>query len=136
MAYCTLQDLLDRFGADELGAVAPDGDGGIDPAKVERACADAAGEIDGYVSGAGLTVPLANPPRVVTGFAADIARYRLHDDHASEIVARRYDEAVRFLRAVAAGQVRLGATTASGAGNAGTAEVVQPARKLFNGGLR
>lgn len=135
MAYCTLQDLLDRFGTDELAEVAPDGAGGIDADKVEGACNDAAGEVDGYAASAGYSVPLASPPRTVTVFAADIARYRLHDDHASETIANRYQEAVRFLRAVAGGQVKLGATSPS-AGGVSTAEVVQPARKRFNGGLR
>lgn len=135
MPYCTQQDLVERFGEDELVAVAPAAEGdGLDAARIARACEDAAGEIDGYLEGAGYAVPLANPPRVVTGFAADIARYRLHDDHASEAVARRYEEAVRFLRSVAAGQVRLGAHMPGN--STGAAEVVQAGRKVFGGGLR
>lgn len=133
MAYCTQQDLLTRFGEDELSAIAPAPEGdGLDGERIERACEDAAGEIDGYLSGAGYVVPLANPPRVVVGFAADIARYRLHDDHASEAVTRRYEEAVRFLRSVSQGHVRLGATL--GSGEAIGEAIFEPGRRVWSGG--
>lgn len=132
MAYCTEQDLTARFGADELAQVAPAAGGeGLDGDKIARACEDAAGEIDGYVAAAGLAVPLAPAPRIVVSVAADIARYRLHDDHASEQIAKRYDDAVRFLRAVAVGHVALGAQNLPGP----SAEAqFEPGRHVFRGG--
>lgn len=109
MAYCTLQDLITRFGRDELEQLASDGAGGIDGSRVARACEDASGEIDGYVASGGYTTPLKPVPRVIASYAADIARYRLYDHQADEAAEKRYEAAVKFLRAVADGHVLLGA---------------------------
>ena len=101
MPYCTKADLIERFGESELLAIARDESGmAIDTAVVERACEDASGEIDGYVSAAGYPVPLSPVPRIVIANACDIARYRLYDEHATDQVQKRYDDAVKFLRSV------------------------------------
>ncbi|TVU88309.1 gp436 family protein [Vreelandella titanicae] len=134
MPYCTQVDLIERFGEAELLALARDETGtAIDAAVVERACDDASGEIDGYVSAAGYTVPLATVTRIITAYACDIARYRLYDEHASEQVQKRYDDAVKFLVRVANGTVKLGISTGSAASSAGSVQM-NSGRQVFNGG--
>tara|TARA_R110002049_G_scaffold190570_2_gene359255 strand:+ start:21691 stop:22101 length:411 start_codon:yes stop_codon:yes gene_type:complete len=134
MPYCTQADLIERFGEAELLALARDETGtAIDTAVVERACDDASGEIDGYVSAAGYTVPLATVTRIITAYACDIARYRLYDEHASEQVQKRYDDAVKFLVRVANGTVKLGISTGSAASSAGSVQM-NSGRQVFNGG--
>jgi len=134
MPYCTQADLIERFGEAELLALARDETGtAIDTAVVERACDDASGEIDGYVSAAGYTVPLANVTRIITAYACDIARYRLYDEHASEQVQKRYDDAVKFLVRVANGTVKLGISTGSAASSVGNVQM-NVSRRVFSGG--
>lgn len=134
MPYCTQADLVDRFGEDELLALARDETGtAIDTAVVERACDDASGEIDGYVSAAGYPVPLSPVPRIVIANACDIARYRLYDEHASDQVQKRYDDAVKFLRSVSRGDVKLGISTGPASSSAGDVQM-QSGRQVFNGG--
>ena len=134
MPYCTQADLIERFGEVELLALARDETGtAIDTAVVERACDDASGEIDGYVSAAGYTVPLTTVTRIITAYACDIARYRLYDEHASEQVQKRYDDAVKFLVRVANGTVKLGISTGSAASSAGSVQM-NSSRRVFSGG--
>ena len=133
MPYCTKADLIARFGEDELQAIARDASGEIDDAAVDRACDDASGEIDGYVSAAGYPVPLSPVPRIVTAYACDIARYRLYDEHATDQVQKRYDDAVKFLRSVSRGEVKLGISTGPSSSSAGSVQM-NPGRQVFNGG--
>ncbi|UEQ03230.1 DUF1320 domain-containing protein [Halomonas profundus] len=134
MPYCTQADLIERFGENELLALARDETGtAIDTAVVERACDDASGEIDGYVSAAGYTVPLATVTRIITAYACDIARYRLYDEQASEQVQKRYDDAVKFLVRVANGTVKLGISTGSAASSVGNVQM-NSGRQVFTGG--
>lgn len=134
MPYCTHADLVERFGENELLALARDESGtAIDTAVVERACDDASGEIDGYVSAAGYPVPLSPVPRIVIANACDIARYRLYDEHASDQVQKRYDDAVKFLRSVSRGEVKLGISTGPASSSAGSVQM-NPGRQVFNGG--
>lgn len=134
MPYCTQADLIERFGENELIDIARDESGtAIDAAVVERACDDASGEIDGYVSAAGYPVPLSPVPRIVTAYACDIARYRLYDEHATDQVQKRYDDAVKFLKSVSRGEVRLGISTGQGSSSAGSVKM-NSGRQVFNGG--
>lgn len=134
MPYCTKADLIERFGEAELLAIAHDESGmAIDTAVVERACEDASGEIDGYVSAAGYPVPLSPVPRIVIANACDIARYRLYDEHATDQVQKRYDDAVKFLKSVSRGEVRLGISAGQGSSSAGSVQIIA-GRQVFNGG--
>lgn len=134
MGYCTAQDLIARFGEEELLRIVPDETGeAIDLAAVALACDDAAGEIDGYAAAAGYPTPLSPVPRIVAAYAADIARYRLYDDAATEQVTKRFNDAIRFLRAVANGDVTLGVKDTAPAGSGGVAQF-EGGRKAFGGG--
>ncbi|AQU83247.1 MULTISPECIES: gp436 family protein [unclassified Halomonas] len=133
MPYCTKADLIERFGEDELRAIAHDASGEIDDAAVDRACDDASGEIDGYVSAAGYPVPLSPVPRIVIANTCDIARYRLYDEHATDQVQKRYDDAVKFLKSVSRGEVRLGISSGAASSSAGSVQM-NSGRQVFNGG--
>lgn len=110
MTYATQQDLIDRFGAEELTQLtdrATPPAGAIDATVVARALADADEEINGYLA-ARYQLPLATTPQVLVRLAADLARYALHDDRATEQVTRRRNDAVAFLRSISKGEVNLG----------------------------
>ncbi|GIX31373.1 MAG: hypothetical protein KatS3mg124_1845 [Porticoccaceae bacterium] len=104
MPYATLEDLHARFGAQEIDAMAARS---ADPAQaLDQALADADAEIDGYLA-ARYRLPLPVVPAALVRIACDIARYRLWSERASEEVRRRYEDARRFLEALARGDVRL-----------------------------
>lgn len=155
MPYILPADLLSRFGAEELAQVADrdtprlvtaellnaaaagtdmTGWSGADVeavgkviANIEQAIDDAQSAIDGYLSGRYGT-PMPTPPAVVKRLACDIARYYLHDDHATETIQKRYDAAIAFFRDVAAGKVTLGPEAESAAPTGGTVEMVTTGR--------
>lgn len=113
MPYITLQDLNQRFTEAEILSLADDGAGQVDQDEIDRAIEDAEGEIDGRVAAGGYTVPLDPVPPIIKAYACDIARYRLYDDDATDQVNKRYADAMKFLTAVAKGEVLLGVSTSS-----------------------
>ena len=107
MAYATRQTLEDAFGALEIVQIADrDGDGEPDAEFVLSALARTDGLIDGYLAGR-YVLPLATVPKVLNTVACDIARYFLYEDAAPERVRQAYDDALRWLRDVAAGKFLL-----------------------------
>ncbi len=110
MSYATQQDLIDRFGSAELieltdrDGQAPDA---IDATVVARALTDADETIDGYLQAASIKLPLSSVPALVKRWAIDIARYFLHAQAPTETVRRNYEDALKALRDVAAGKIRL-----------------------------
>jgi len=108
MTYATQQDLIDRFGETELVQLSNRAGGAtVDATVVDRALADADAEIDSYLA-ARYTLPLSPVPEVVARLAADMARFYLYDDRATEQVSKRYDNAVKLLKSIAAGAVSIG----------------------------
>lgn len=108
MTYATQQNLIDRFGATELAQLTDRTAGTtIDVTVVAKALEDADAVINGYLK-AKYTLPLSPVPLVLTRVAADIARYYLYEDRVTEIVEKRYQDAVKFLKGVADGSVQLG----------------------------
>jgi len=106
MNYCTKQDLIDRFGENELVQLTDRiGTGLIDDAVINQAIADAAAEIDNYIV---KYLPLSAVPAGLVRIACDIARFYLYDDAVIDIVEKRYDGARHFLEMVAKGQASLG----------------------------
>jgi len=113
MTYATQQNMIDRFGQEELTQLTDrTRSGGIDAAVVDRALADADAVINGYVS-AKYTLPLSPVPAGLERIACDIARYGLYDDRATEQVKQRYDAAITFLKDVAKGTATLGPDAAN-----------------------
>lgn len=110
MAYCTPQDLIDRFGQAEVEQLAPATPGPVDTAKVQQACDDATNLVDGYLR-ARHTLPLSAVPALLAKLTADIARFELHnggDRQPTDQVTKNRDAAIAFLKDVAAAKADLG----------------------------
>lgn len=110
MPYITQAQLIDRFGQPELIQLTDrDGSAGaIVTAVLDAAIMDASEEIDSYLRVV-RTLPLPAPvPARLVRVAGDLARYHLYDDRATEEVRTRYEDAIRWLRDVAAGRASLG----------------------------
>lgn len=109
-AYATQADLLDRYGEAELQQLAPAVGGGVDAARVARACADAGDMADGYLR-ARHALPLTAVPPLLRRLTAALARYDLHlggDRQPTEQVTKDRDQAIAFLRDVQSGRADLG----------------------------
>lgn len=125
MPYCTQQDLIDRFGENELVQLTDRSDppaGIIDSTVVDKAIADAGALIDSYLQ-ARYSLPLVQVPATLERVACDLTRYYLHEDAVPEIVKANYDHSVSFLRQVSRGEAAVGPT--SGGDRPATSNVAQ-----------
>lgn len=111
--YCSVQDLIDRYGEDELIQLTAEADAmgsypdQINQVQVDRAIADATATIDSYLA-ARYPLPLSEVQPVLKRYASDMARYFLHDRSPLEEVTTRYKDAIRYLEKVAKGEISLG----------------------------
>lgn len=137
--YLTLDDLISRFGRDEILDLAEDKDDDtgetIDQHKVDDAIQDAAGEIDSALSGGGYRLPLVSVPPILAAYGCDIARYRLYDSRATEQVTKRYDDAIKALRAIAGGVLKLGVPKVDDEVTSAGSVMMVPGRRTFPGGV-
>jgi len=125
MSYAAKANMIARFGEPEVIAVT-DRTGAldvIDDAVLASALSEADAEIDPYLAPRHV-LPLASVPKILTGFACDIARYRLSGAGVTETdaVRLRYKDAIKFLESVAAGRIGLGLDVAN--------NVAQPANSV------
>jgi phage gp36-like protein len=131
--YCAEQDLIDRYGQLELiQRTDSTGSGVMDSQVISRAIADAAAEIDGYLTQYDL--PLTAVPEVLVRVACDMARYYLYatiDLEPTSVVRVRYSSAIDFLNKVAKGAVKLGVDSNQVAPIEQTVVVMASNTKLF-----
>lgn len=102
MPYASPADLEARYGVDELEqreSMLPAG-------ALAQALADADAVIDGYCAGR-YAVPLAPAPDNLTRVACQLARYGLLGNAADERARADYEDAMAWLKDVAAGRVLL-----------------------------
>jgi phage gp36-like protein len=124
MAYATQSDLVVRFGSAELAQLTdPVAGAQPDASVIARALADADAQVDLALSKR-YALPLATVPAVLVRIAADIARYLLWNDRATEQVRARYKDACVLLDRIAAGDVQLGEAAALAPATAAAAAVV------------
>lgn len=104
--YCPEARYADRFGQEELDQVTASS-GGLTYA---AAAADADALVDSYlgaIKGRTFVLPLSTPPARIVGVAADLTRYNLWANRASEEIRNRRDQAIEFLKDLAAGRAVL-----------------------------
>lgn len=115
MAYAVRQDLIDRYGEQPLVQATDRADpptGLIDDAVLDRAIGDAEAEIDAHLA-TRYTLPLATVPEVLTRWTCAIAYYLLLGEAAGEQAKKRYEDVMKSLRLVAAGEITLGTDASS-----------------------
>ncbi len=112
MSYATAQDVINRYPNRDLVQLTNEDPTAttVNTAPITQALGDASAEIDGYIEGR-FTLPLTDPPAILTRLATDIAMYRmqtLRPLHDLEDARKRYEDAVAMLAKVAAGELTLG----------------------------
>ena len=131
-AYITQQDLTERIGEDELTVLSDrEGTGEINTAVVDRAIADATNEINMHLSSRYL-MPLPEVPDTIKRLAVSLTIYWLSetDTTMSDMVKERYHNAVKTLKALADGSMRLGLPEADkpGENTAGDVQLISGER--------
>lgn len=138
-AYATRDNLVQRYTETKLRELtdreAPF-TGVVVDAVLDQAIASAASVIDGHLSGR-YTLPLTVAPALLTDVAARLAYAALWIDTAPEKVTADYQAAMRTLRDIAAGTIKLdvGGVEAATAAPAGI-EVVSSDRAFGRDNLR
>lgn len=99
MALATKQDMVERFGQVELAQITDHEHGTeINDDALNLALADATDEAQSYLKGAGIIIN--NPQKALVLKVCDIARYYLYENGVTEIVEKRYLQAIQWLKTV------------------------------------
>lgn len=134
MTYATPSDLIKRFGEKEAIALSDRAFAGtVDEVVLADALEQAAAEIDGYLGGR-YPLPFNPVPSILTGYACDIARYRLCGSGGvvtTDEIRDRYKDAIKFLELAAAGKVSLGGMPAGNTAPTGNGVVFNAGSKVF-----
>ncbi len=101
MSYATRPAYETEFEASELTQLESGRAGAF-----AQCAQDADGEINSYLA-TRYAVPVMPAPKQLIAVALDITRFRLHDERASELVVKRYERAVSWLRDISAGKAAL-----------------------------
>lgn len=111
MAYCTIDQLTERYGAlmlqqlSDRAETAP-GSPAIDAELFDRAISDGDALIDGYLFGR-YQLPFANVPTLLVDLSQRVAIYFAHGQVASDKIRKDYEDAVKTLERIAANTIRL-----------------------------
>lgn len=109
MPYATQAQLVERYSSRmviQLTDRAVPAEGAIDADVVSRALDDTDAQIDGYLGGR-YALPLSATPTLLVDLALVIAIYKLHRKTPDEKIRKDYEDALRALRDIAAGTIRL-----------------------------
>lgn len=107
MPYVVRADLDQRFGASEIDQLLDrNNDATEDSGALDTAIADTDALIDGYLA-ALYTLPVVLIPALLKAIACDIVRFKLWDDNAPTEVRKRYEDALKQLKDIANGLIKL-----------------------------
>ena len=96
-----LNDLLHRFGERELINLTDRAAKREIVADVlQKAVNDAEAEVWGYLRGAGFSTHFVKPPHALVVKTCDVARWYLYENGIPEVVQKRYDTAIAWLKTV------------------------------------
>ncbi len=109
MSYATLQQMTLRASEAMLIALTDRSDaptGSIDMGTLDRALADTDAVINGYLA-TRYQLPLTTVPALIADLAGAICLWKLHVTSPEEKVKADYDAAIKTLRDIASGVVRI-----------------------------
>jgi len=134
MSYATQQDLIDRYGEQELIELTDRADpptGAIDATVVSKRIADADAIIDSYL-GARYKLPLSSVPEILVGISCTIARKKLYADAPLDEVINDDKDAMRMLRDISNGTAKLEVAGVESAADTTGAPVLNSGAQVFN----
>ncbi len=116
MGYCTTQDMIDRYGEEELIQLTDrEGTGAINSQRLADAIADASATIDSRLGGR-YHLPISPVPMVLEKLACELALLTLYENARQLDQAMRDDRAalLRELDAIGSGRISIGIDAAGG----------------------
>lgn len=122
MAYTSLAQLTDRYSRGALVKLTDRADvatGLVDADVIDRALADADAQIDGYLA-VRYEMPLATTPPLIADLAQVITFWKLHTYDPDAKVKTDYENALRMLRDISAGTLRIQAAGVELTGTGGS----------------
>lgn len=97
----TQADLIQRFGETEIAKLTDRPRGReINATVLKRAIEDAESETEGYLRAAGFTTQFDEVPATLKVKVCDIARWYLYENGVTDIVEKRYKNAISWLKDV------------------------------------
>lgn len=141
MSYCSLELLTTRYGEQLLIQLSDRGTGAApatpDADLFARAIADADALIDGYLFGR-YALPIAGgTPPVLVDISQRIAIYNAHSNVASGKIRQDYEDAMKQLKLIGDGVLKLNIAGAEPAGSGGgTVTTNEPERPLSSDTLK
>ncbi|WP_199508617.1 MULTISPECIES: gp436 family protein [unclassified Psychrobacter] len=140
-SYATIDAMVTRFGREDLVEITDTEvpyTGDINTAKLQAAIESANAEVDAYLAKQ-MNVPTVLASPFVQMMACDIARYHvaLGNSRVSERDEKRYEMAVKNLKAVNDGKIGIGAATAQtdAQPNINLAQMTSGRPSVFGNGL-
>ena len=142
--YCTVEEVAGMIKDDMIDVIL--GDQPIEDREQQQemlrelipgAIGDACSEIDGYLAGR-YPVPFEKTPAMLNKLAKDIAVYNLVSRQGIDESSReknylnRYNQAIKFLTAVAEGKIDIGTSDKSSVSGAGTDFRVESPSRIFS----
>ena len=118
MRYATPEDYIAYFTVRDAATVsAPRGRTEPDEERIAYHLQSASNRIDSYI-GARYRLPLADVPDALRDYCCDIARFLLTgtEHRCPEEIRIRYDDAISWLKLVAAGKTGIGSNPENGSG--------------------
>ncbi|WEE41001.1 DUF1320 domain-containing protein [Acinetobacter sp. TAC-1] len=101
--YASRDDMVLRYGLNHITQLERNL---TENESVESYIQDATDIADGFI-GVMYMVPLESPPKNITIYICDIARYLLHRQNPNEEIRKRYEDAISFLKRVSEGKATL-----------------------------
>lgn len=133
MPYTTLADLTQRYGDRMIVALTDRGamaTGAVDATVVDKAIAEADAVIDGYLASR-YALPVSPVPALLGDVALAIVIWKLHVAAPDPKIEADYKDALKVLRDIAAGVIRLTIAGADAAENAATGVQVTDRERPF-----
>ncbi len=104
--YATLEDMIARFGEEEMNSLCPSENGEINKETAVAALKDAEELINSYLA-AKYALPLSVAPACLVRACANVARYLLYTEVIPEALEKQYEKDIAFLKDIARGVVVL-----------------------------
>ncbi|HEY2070711.1 MAG TPA: DUF1320 domain-containing protein [Rhizomicrobium sp.] len=133
MSYATAQDMIDRFGEDEIIAITDRANppaGAIDYGVLSDALDAASDEVNSFI-GLRIVTPVTPVPGDLVNRTCAVAHYHLADP-ATDRVRKDYEDTIKFLTMVGNGTATLGDVTLRAAGASGGTPQIITRRRTFD----
>jgi phage gp36-like protein len=134
MSYCTPQDLIDRYGEEELIQLTDrEGTGDIHDQRLADAITDASATIDSRLGGR-YALPISPVPTVLEKLACELALLNLYENARQLDGAMREDRQalLRELDAIGSGRIAIGIDAAGGTPDSQNTAQMTSGGNVFN----